>query len=110
MAAPIIHSDQVGIDNIVSENLNLAKNLSLLTDANVASSTTFATLRAFLATNAAALHADAQGFLGRIQRAFDLGFDEGVLTDSNINGKTTVAQLVALTVGDQSKIGPLALD
>lgn len=109
MAAPILHADQIGIDNIVSENLNLAKNLGLLTDANVAASTTFVVLRAFLATNAATLHADQAGYLGPIQRAFDLGFDEGVLTDANISGKTTVAQLVALCVGDQSKIGPLAL-
>lgn len=109
MAAPVLHSDQIGIDNIVSENLNLAKNLGALTDANVAASTTFATLYAFLQTNLAALHGDQQGYLVPLQRAFTLGFDEGVLTDANISGKTTVAQLVALCVGDQSKIGPIAL-
>lgn len=109
MAAPSLHSDQIGIDNITSENLNLAKSIGALTDANVAASATFATLYAFLATNISALHADYQNYLVPLQRAFQLGFDEGVLTDSNINGKTTVAQLVALCVGDQSKIGPLAL-
>lgn len=109
MAAPVLHSDQVGIDNIVSENLNLAKGIGALTDANVAASTTFATLYAFLATNITALHADVQGYLVPLQRAFQLGFDEGVLTDSNISGKTTVAQLVALCVGDPNKLGPLAL-
>lgn len=109
MAAPVLHSDQVGIDNIVSENLNLAKSAGFLTDANVNSSATFAILKAFLATNAAALHADQQGYLFPLQRAFDLGFDEGVLTDTNVNASATVAALVALCVGDQSKIGPLAL-
>lgn len=109
MAAPALHSDQVGIDLLTGEALNLAKSVSLLTDANVAASTTFATLRAFLASNAATLHSDLQGYVYPLQVAFDRGFDEGVLTDSNISGKTTVAQLVALTTGDQSKIGPIGL-
>lgn len=109
MAAPALHADQVGIDNIVSENLNLAKGLGALTDANVSSSTTFAILYAFLATNLNALHADQQGYLVPLQKAFQLGFDEGVLTDTNVNAATTVAGLVALTVGDPNKLGPLAV-
>lgn len=107
MASPQLHSDQVGLNLVVGENLKLAGQLGLLTDQNVIDAATYADLKASIDTNSAAVHSDQLGYAGRLKRAIDIGYADGTLTDTNVAAATGVANLATLTLSDPGKLGPL---
>lgn len=105
MAAPILHSDQRGLNILVGENIKLAGQLGLLTDQNVIDATSYTDLKNFIDTNALGLHADQQAYAERLRRAIDIGYADGTLTDANVQAATGYANLASLTLSDPSKIG-----
>lgn len=107
MAAPILHADQVGINLVVGENIRLAGQVGLLTDAQVIAATTVQSLKDAVDLNASTAHSDIQGYVGRLKRAFDLGKDDGTLTDANIAAATGWDNLASLTLSLPGKSGPI---
>lgn len=107
MAAPQLHSDQVGLNLVVGENIKLAGQVGLLTDQNVIDAATYADLKASIDTNSAAVHSDLRGYADRLKRAIDIGFADGTLTDANVAAATGVANLATLTLSDPGKQGPI---
>lgn len=107
MAAPSLHSDQIGLNQLIGENIKLAGRLGLLTDQNVIDATTYTDLQNSIRTNAATLHADQQGYVERLIRAIDLGKNDGTLTDANIQAATGIDNLASLTLSDPGKVGPI---
>lgn len=77
---------------------NIAKNYSLLTDADVVAANTVAGLIAAVNAKltAANIANEAKQFIDRITRTFQTWADIGVITDALINPLTTVAGLVGL--------------
>lgn len=98
MAAPALHSDQVGLNIIVGENIRLAGRVGLLTDAQVVAATTVQSLKDAVDLNAGTAHSDVQGYVGRLKRAFDYGKDDGTLTDANIAAATSLENLAQLSL------------
>lgn len=98
MASPQLHSDQVGLNILVGENIRLAGRVGLLTDQNVIDSATYLDLKNFIDTNARTLHSDQQGYADRLKRAIDLGKNDGTLTDANIAAATGVENLASLSL------------
>lgn len=105
MAAPKLHADQVGLSQVIGQNLKLAGQLGMLTDQNVIDSATYADLKNFIDTNAKGLHADQQGYVDRLKRAIDMGFTDGSFTDANVAAATGVTNLATMTQADTSRIG-----
>lgn len=105
MAAPVLHSDQVGINILVGENIRLAGQVGLLTDQNVIDATTWESLKNSIDTNSAATHSDVRGYVDRLKAAIDLGKNDGTLTDANIQAATGINNLASLTLG--IGIGPI---
>lgn len=107
MPAPILHSDQVGINLIVGENIRLAGQVGLLTDAQVIAATTSAELQSLISTNALTAHADVRGYVDRLQESIEFGKSDGTLTDANIQAATGVDNLASLTLSNPGKVGPI---
>lgn len=97
MPAPVLHSDQVGLNILIGENLRLAGRLGLLTDGNVTGATNTADLKNLIDVNAAGLHSDMQGYAGRLKAALDLGLADGSFSDANVAGATSLENLASLT-------------
>lgn len=109
--APILHSDQQNLSQLVGENLSLAQGTGLLLDADVGGSKTLVTMKAALIANAALLPAEFQGYVDRLSRALDYGGALGVLSTANIQGVTTLDELIAICPTDANKLGgPLAIE
>jgi hypothetical protein len=102
-----LHADQINLNATVGENLRLAGELGLLTDANVIAATSVTDLKNNIDTNAATKHADQQGFTTMLKKALDIGKDDGTLTDAAVQAATGVTNLASLTTSDPGKIGPL---
>lgn len=107
MAAPVLHADQVGLNLVVGENIRLAGQVGLLTDAQVIAATTVQSLKDAVDLNASTAHADVRGFVDRIKRGFDYGKDDGTLTDANIAAATGWDNLASLTLSQPGKFGPM---
>jgi hypothetical protein len=105
MAAPQLHSDQVGLNILIGENLRLAGRLGLLTDANVTGAATYADLKNSIDTNARTLHSDMQGYADRLKRSLDLGFADGSFTDTNVANATSLENLATMTLAQGT--GPI---
>lgn len=105
MAAPALHSDQVGLNILIGENLRLAGRLGLLTDANVTGASTYADLKNSIDTNARTLHSDMQGYADRLRRAIDLGYADGSFTDTNVANATSLENLATMTLAQGT--GPI---
>lgn len=103
-----LHSDQVNLNATVGENIRLAGELGLLTDANVVAATGVTDLKNNIDTNALTKHADQQGFAFGLKRALDIGKDDGTLTDAAVAAATGVDNLASLTTSDAGKKGPLS--
>jgi hypothetical protein len=103
-----LHSDQEMLNRSVGENIRLAGELGMLTDANVIAATSVADLKSNIQTNALTKHADQQGYVFGLLRALDLGKDDGTLTDAAVQAATGVSNLASLTLSDPGKIGPLS--
>lgn len=102
-----MHSDQINISKVVGENIRLAGELGLLTDANVTAATGVTDLKASIDTNAATKHSDMQAFAVQLKKALELGRDDGTLSDAAVAAATGVTNLATLTQSDPGKIGPL---
>lgn len=110
VTAPILHSDQVMLAQMVGENISLAKETGLSVDGDVGGSNTAATMATAISTAAAAKHADFQGFVGRLQRMYQYyGKDDGIMSDANVQGASTLADLVGISGADSNKRGPLGI-
>lgn len=103
-----LHSDQIELNKTVGENIRLAGELGLLTDANVTGATSVADLKNSIDTNSATKHADMQGYAFGLKRALDIGKDDGTLTDAAVQAATGVTNLASLTQSDPGKVGPLS--
>lgn len=111
MAAPILHSDQVMLNQSIGQNISLAGGTGLLVDADTGAAKTELTMEAALVTNASTKHSEFQGFVDRLRRAYQYGATDGTLTTTNIQAVSTVAGLVALTGSDPNKKGgPLVIE
>lgn len=109
--APVLHSDQYYLAQLIGENLSLALNSGLLTNSDVGGGKTSTTMQAAIVTNAATKHADFQGFVPSLKRAMDYGNALGILSDANVQGVSTVAELIAICPTDSAKQGgPLVLE
>jgi hypothetical protein len=86
---------------MVGNALRRAGELGWLTDANVQSSTTLASLEAKVTAGAA--HADQQPLKTRINQALDIGGASSELTTSIITNSTGVANLATNTQYDQGR-------
>lgn len=105
MAVPILHSDQIQLNQDVGHSLNGARVIGALTDALVVSADTNAGLQTNIRTFAG--HADTVPLVGFINRAVEVGKADGSLSDANILNETTIAGLVANTLADPLKPWPL---
>lgn len=103
-----LHSDQEFLNRTVGENIRLAGELGLLTDAQVVAATGVTDLKNNIDANAATKHSDMQAYAVALKRALDLGKDDGTLTDAAVQAATGVTNLASLTLSDAGKIGPLA--
>jgi len=108
MGQPIIHADQLYLDQAVGHGLQGAKSAGIITDTQVNTATTNAGLRAALASGYAG-HVDGQPLVPVAQRALDVGKDDGSMSDDNVNAATTVPELTANTFADPTKTGPQEL-
>lgn len=102
-----LHADQVNLNMVVGENIRLAGQVGLLTDAQVIAALNSAELQSLIATNALTAHADVRGFVDRLQRSIDIGKADGTLTDAQIQAATGVDNLASLTLSQAGKIGPI---
>lgn len=105
-----LHSDQIGINQLVGENIRLAGSMGLLTDQNVIDSTTYLSLKNFIDANALTVHADTRGWAYQLKAAIQMGYDDGTLTDAAVAAATGVNNLASLTQSDPGKIGPIAIE
>lgn len=103
-----LHSDQEMLNRSVGENIRLAGQVGLLTDANVIAATSVADLKSNIDTNVAGKHSDQAGYAFGLKRALDLGKDDGTLTDAAVQAATGVDNLASLTLSDPGKVGPLS--
>lgn len=111
VTAPVLHSDQQNLAQLVGESLSLANNSGLLLDADVGGSFTYLTMQTALVTNASTKHASFQGFIDRLKRAFDYGKALGILSDTNVQAATTVADLIAICPTSSAKQGgPMVIE
>lgn len=102
-----LHSDQINLNMTVGQNIRLAGQLGLLTDANVVAAANVADLKAAIDTNLAGKHSDQQGYGWGLKRALDIGKDDGTLTDAAVAAATGVDNLASLTTSEPGKVGPL---
>lgn len=100
-----LHSDQVNLDIMVGQNIRLAGQVGLLTDAQVIAATSITDLQNNIASNAQTAHSDVRGYVDRLQDALQIGKDSGVLTDAAVQAATGVTNLASLSGG--SGTGPI---
>lgn len=105
MAIPILASDQLFMDAGIGHVLRQGLQTSTITDAMVNASTTNAGLQTLV--NAAEGASDVLPYKKLVTRALALGFNDGSCSDANVSAATTVALLVANTVSQAGKIGPV---
>ena len=102
-----LHSDQENINIGVGNNIRLAGQVGLLTDAQVVAATGVTDLKNNIDANAALLHSDQQIYAYRLKRALDLGYDDGTLTDAAVAAATSLENLASLTLANAGHYGPL---
>lgn len=105
MAVPILASSQEFLDAGVGHVLRQGLQAGVITDAMVSASTTNAGLQALVAAATGATEILPMKQL--VNRALALGLNDGSMSDVNVNAATTVALLVANTVSQAGKIGPI---
>ena len=105
MAIPILATDQQFINEGIGHVLRQGLQTATITDAMVSSSTTNAGLRALVAAGTGAT--DVLPYKQLVDRALVLGFADGSMSDTNVNAATTVALLVANTISQAGKTGPI---
>lgn len=105
MAAPILHSDQIPLDEAVGHSLRQGLQAGIITDAQVSAATTNALLRTAVGLYAG--HSDTAPIVPVIQRALVVGLADGSMSDANVSAATTVALLVANTYSAPGKVGPI---
>jgi hypothetical protein len=93
-----MHADQHGASRMVGESILRAKEVGLLTDANVQSATTPASLKALISVTTG--HADEQPLRSRMNRMIDIGIDDGTINTTDISAATSVVGLAGLTQTD----------
>ena len=87
------HSDTIFLSRSQGRAFNLAGNLSLLTDSNVAAADTLVGLQS--AIQAVNVHSDQVNYKDRLKKAVLVNQNE--VTDATVLSLTTVAGLTALT-------------
>ena len=105
MAIPILAGDQLFGDAGIGHVLRQGEQAGVITDAMVSAATTNAALQA--AVTAGSLPPDTSPAKALVNRALTLGLADGSMSDTNVNAATTVALLVANTVSQAGKIGPI---
>ena len=105
MAIPILASDQLFLDAGIGHVLRQGAQTGVITDAQVSASSTNAGLQALVAGFSGAT--ELMPYVKQINRALTLGFNDGSMSDTNVNAATTVALLVANTVSEAGKTGPV---
>lgn len=96
-----LHADQHGASRQVGQAILRAKEVGLLTDANVQSATTPASLKALISVTGG--HADEQPLRSRINRQIDIGIDDGTINTTDISAATSVVGLARLTQADTKR-------
>lgn len=96
-----MHADQYPASRLVGNAIRRAGELGWLTDANVQSSTTLASLEAKV--TAGSSHADQYPLKARINSALDIGGGDQTLTTTIITNATGVANLATNTQYDQAR-------
>lgn len=108
MAIPILSSDAQILDEGIGHALRQGGQIGTITNAMIAASTTNAGLQALVAAGAATDSTDVMPYRQMVNRALTLGLADGSMSDVNVNAATTVALLVANTVSQAGKIGPVS--
>lgn len=106
MAIPILSTDQLFMDAGIGHALRQGVQTGVITDAMVSASSTNAALQALVAAFDGAT--DLLPYKKLVNRALALGFNDGSCSDANVSAATTVALLVANTVSQAGKIGPVS--
>lgn len=99
MPNALAHADEIDSSVQMGHNVNRMKVLSLLTDANVAASSTVDALITAIEANIAAQHVD-QDWSFQGERALTISEALGDITDAVAAASTTVQQLVDATSAD----------
>lgn len=107
MGRPILHSDQLDLDQAVGGAILYENQTPYITNTQISNATGVADLKS--AVDGFAGHADQEGLKPGIKRALDIGAADGSLSDSNIQAATTAATLMANTYGSPDKVGPVDL-
>lgn len=107
MAIPILAADQLFLDAAIGHSLRQGLQAGVITDAMVSAATTNVLLRAAVA----AVNGPTEVLPTKqlIDRALLLGLYDGSCSDVNVNAATTVDLLVANTVSQAGKIGPMEI-
>jgi len=108
MAIPILAADQLFSDAGIGHVLRQGAQAGTITDAMVSASSTNAALQALVTAGSATDPAEIIPCRQLVNRALTLGLYDGSCSDTNVNAATTVALLVANTVSQAGKIGPIS--
>lgn len=96
-----LHADQHGASRMAGDALLRAKEMGVLTDANIADATSVTSLQTNV-TNASG-HADTQPLRHRINDLLEIARADATLADATLQSQTTVAGAAALTQASTSR-------